>query len=125
MPNDIVRFDFGAIVQELTDTGLSLIDLAPNSVERLQYFNPALRTLSGLPIDAGVAVHSIVGDRGVGNAPDSSDGVVSYASSHLKAAESERIVPAWHSAHRHPEAIEELKRILSVHLESESSAGPP
>jgi len=42
--------------------------------------------------------------------------VVPYWSSHLDGAVSEKIVPSDHSAHRHPEAIAELKRILREHL---------
>lgn len=117
LPNDIVSLNFKGMVQELTDTGMSLIDLAPNSVMRLQYYNPALKTLASLPFDDRVAVHTIVGDRGLGNAPHSSDGVVSYTSSFLQAAQSEHVVPSWHSAHRHPEAIAELQRILLDHLQ--------
>lgn len=116
LPSDIVTLNLTGIMQEITDTGLSMIDLAPNSVTRLQYYNPLLKTLSELPIDDRVTFHTIAGDRGLGNAPTSSDGVVSYASSHLKGATSEKVVAAWHSAHRHPDAIEEIRRILTLHL---------
>ncbi len=116
LPQDLVSLDFTSIVQELTDTGMSVIDLAPTSVSRLQYYNPVLKTLVELPFDENVRVHTIAGDRGLGNAPDSSDGVVSYQSSHLQEALSEKLVPARHSAHRHPEAIEEIRRILLDHL---------
>jgi hypothetical protein len=44
----------------------------------------------------------------------SSDGVVPYTSSHLDTALSERIVPADHGAYRHPDAVEEIRRILSA-----------
>ena len=44
------------------------------------------------------AHHSIIGDRGRGNTPNSSDGVVPYWSSHLSSAESEKIVPTGHEA---------------------------
>jgi hypothetical protein len=115
LPNDVLTLNLTGIVQEITDTGLSMIDLAPNSVTRLKYSNPVLRTLSELPIDERVTFHTICGDRGLGNAPASSDGVVSYASSHLKGATSEKIVGSWHSAHRHPDAIDEIRRILTVH----------
>ena len=116
LPSDIVSFNLTGIMQELTDTGLSLVDLAPNSVTRLQYYNPLLRTLIELPIDERVTIHTIAGDRGLGNAPNSSDGVVSYQSSHLESAVSEKVVGARHSAHRHPDAIEEIRRILLLHL---------
>lgn len=62
--------------------------------------------------------HSIIGDRGRGDTPDSSDGVVPYWSSHLKGAQSELIVPDSHKAYKNPQAIEEMKRILELHLAS-------
>ena len=56
-----------------------------------------------------------MGDRGKGDTPNSSDGLVPYWSSHLDGAVSEKIVPSGHSAQQNPEAIEEVKRILKAH----------
>ena len=116
LPTNIMQFNVTGILKDMTDTGLSLIDLAPNSVTRLQYYNPLLKTLAEMPVDPRVTCHTIAGDRGLKNAPNSSDGVVSYESSHLDFAVSEKIVPAWHSSHNHPEAIAEMRRILLEHL---------
>ena len=44
-----------------------------------------------------------------------SDGVVPYWSSHMETAESELIVPSGHGAHRSPQAIAEVERILKRH----------
>jgi hypothetical protein len=55
-----------------------------------------------------------MGDRGRGNTPNSSDGVVPYWSSHLDGAESELIVPSDHLALRNAEAIKEVERILKT-----------
>ena len=46
------------------------------------------------------------------NAPNSSDGVVPYWSSHMDGATSELIVPSGHGAHQNPQAIGEVRRIL-------------
>ncbi|MFT4637543.1 MAG: hypothetical protein ACI8T1_000853 [Verrucomicrobiales bacterium] len=116
LPSNVLSLNVTGIMQELTDTGMSVLDMASNSVTRLQYYNPVLKTLVELPFDPRVKFHTIAGDRGLGNSPDSSDGVVSYASSHLKNANSEKMVPARHSAHRHPAAIKEIRRILIEHL---------
>ena len=43
-------------------------------------------TVNKLPIASGVPYHSIIGDRGRGDTPKSSDGVVPYWSSHLDGA---------------------------------------
>jgi pimeloyl-ACP methyl ester carboxylesterase len=57
-----------------------------------------------------VPLHSIIGDRG----QDGSDGVVSYASSHLDFAASELIIRAGHGGFSHPEALAEIARILKL-----------
>ena len=65
-----------------------------------------------------VVAGTIAGDRGKGDTPDSSDGVVAYWSSHLDGAVSEKIVPSGHGSHENPEGIEEARRILKLHLDS-------
>ena len=45
--------------------------------------------------------------------PNSSDGVVSYWSSHLEDTQSELIVPGSHGAYALPQTVAELKRILT------------
>lgn len=60
--------------------------------------------------------HSIIGDRGKGDSPKSSDGVVEYMSSHVCSAKTESIVPGPHSACEMPETLAEIRRILHLHL---------
>lgn len=81
-----------------------------NSVAGLSPSNPLYAALEQIPIQ--VPHHSIIGDRGKGDTPNSSDGVVPYWSSHLCTAQSEEIVPRNHGAYDHPQAILELRRIL-------------
>jgi len=87
-----------------------------NSVVFLRANSPLLKSILALPMRPGVPYHSVVGDQGRGNTPDSSDGVVPYWSSHMKGAKSEKIVPSGHGAHEHPEGIAEFRRILKLHL---------
>lgn len=63
-----------------------------------------------------VPVHTILGDRGRGTGTASSDGVVPYRSAHLDFAESELTVPTGHGGFAHPQAADELKRILRLAL---------
>lgn len=70
------------------------------------------------PFRANLKRHSIIGDGGKGNSPDSSDGIVPYWSSHISPVESELIVPAHHSLTGHPETIAEVQRILQLHLQN-------
>lgn len=87
----------------------------PNSVTGLSPTNPMLKVLDSRPIE--VPYHTIAGDRGKGDTPQSSDGVVKYWSSHLNAAKSEKIVPGPHGACEMPETLTELRRILHLHLQ--------
>jgi pimeloyl-ACP methyl ester carboxylesterase len=87
-----------------------------NSVVFLRANSPLLKSILALPMRPGVPYHSVIGDQGRGNTPDSSDGVVPYWSSHMKNAKSEKIVPSGHGSHEHPEGIVELRRILKLHL---------
>lgn len=86
----------------------------PTSVDGLSPRNPTLKVLDKQPMT--VPYHSIIGDRGKGDTPNSSDGVVKYWSSHLPSAKSEKIVPGPHSSCELPETVSELQRILLLHL---------
>ncbi|MBV9490237.1 MAG: hypothetical protein JO069_11000 [Verrucomicrobia bacterium] len=86
----------------------------PTGINGLSPKNPMLRGLDALAIRA--PYHSIIGDRGRGDTPNSSDGVVPYWSSHLAGAESELIVPGPHGAYQLPQTVNELERILRLNL---------
>jgi hypothetical protein len=90
----------------------------PTSINSLSPTAGTTVALNKLPLPKGVTFHSIIGDRGKGNTPDSSDGVVPYWSSHVAPVASEKIVPSNHSVPDCPVAAEELKRILKLHLGS-------
>jgi len=84
----------------------------PTSIDTLSPENWIVLALNNLPIADHIPYHSIIGDRGRGDTPNSSDGVVPYWSSHLEGAQSERIVPSDHGAHQNEEGIKEVRRIL-------------
>jgi pimeloyl-ACP methyl ester carboxylesterase len=86
----------------------------PNSVWGLKPTNPALPVINGVRMN--VPYHSIIGDRGKGDSPNSTDGVVAYWSSHLDGAQSEKIVPGPHGSCELPETIAELDRILRLNV---------
>ena len=91
----------------------------PNSINGLEPTNPLLISMNEVPIR--VPFHSIIGVAGHPKAPleKTSDTVVPYWSSHLNAALSETIVPYPHTAmFVKPEATDEIKRILRLHLAS-------
>ena len=111
-----------AMTGTITGEQLKLIsgtNRLPTSVSGLRPSNPALPIVNAPPIT--VPYHSIIGDRGRGDSPNSTDGVVAYWSSHLDGAKSEKIVPGPHSSCELPQTIAELDRILELHLTATSS----
>ena len=94
---------------------------APNSIDTLSPKNRFVRMINKIPIVPGIPHHTIQGDRGKGDTPNSSDGVVPYWSSHMEGAQSECIVPSDHSAHQNPKAFAEVARILKLNAEAPSS----
>ena len=69
---------------QLKDELTSIRQLSPNS--------SLVKYMSELRGSPNVPVHSIIGDRGRNDTPNSSDGVVKYHSSHLDWSASEKIV---------------------------------
>ena len=104
------------------DVGAMKLNRIPNSVDTLAPNNRFVKNVSAIPITPGIPYHTISGDRGRGDAPKSSDGIVPYWSSHLDGAQSELVVPSSHSAHQNPQAIEEVRRILKLHIASGDSS---
>lgn len=103
------------------DTTAMQLDRMPNSIDTLAPNNRFVKAINTLPLAPSVPFHSIMGDRGKGGNKDhtppvSSDGIVPYWSSHLDGAQSELIVPSSHSAHQNAQAIEEVRRILKLHV---------
>jgi pimeloyl-ACP methyl ester carboxylesterase len=107
-----------AEVAQLTGSSKRL----PNSVWGLKPSNPAFTVVNEPPIT--VPYHSIIGDRGKGDCPNCTDGVVPYWSSHLDGAKSEQIVPGPHGSAELPQTIAELDRILRLNLGIRSSSKP-
>jgi pimeloyl-ACP methyl ester carboxylesterase len=91
----------------------------PTSISGLSPSNPIYKAMDKLPIEA--PHNSIIGDRGRGDTPNSSDGVVPYWSSHLNSAQSEVIVPTDHGAMKSPKAVAEIHRILLLQAGQKSS----
>jgi pimeloyl-ACP methyl ester carboxylesterase len=86
-----------------------------NSVDSLSPKSRFLNALNTIPMTPGVPYNTIIGDRGRGDSPNSSDGVVPYWSSHMDHAQTENIVPSNHTAHQNPQAIEDVLHILKAH----------
>lgn len=92
-----------------------------NGIDNLSPSGPALQLLNRLPM-ADIPCHSVIGNRKNGGVPGGSDGVVPYASSHLDHAKSEVVVQSGHSVQQNPLAIQEIKRILKLHLQQKKAS---
>lgn len=86
----------------------------PNSVDTLAPNNRFVKAINTIPITPGIPYHTIIGDRGRKDSPNSSDGVVPYWSSHMPGATSELVVPSGHPAHQNHQAIAEVARIVKL-----------
>ena len=112
----------GATTDLLTRNRDALVDPDIRTVTSLDHMNPRsrfLQALASIPIASGVHSHSIIAVKGDGPVEDGHDGVVKYASAHLDGVESELVVRSDHSVQWAPEAIEEVRRILLLHAESQ------
>ena len=101
------------VVQEQPD--VMKLKRIPDSIDTLAPNDAFVKSMNTLPLTKGIPYHSIIGDRGRGDTPNSSDGVVPYWSSHVEGAKSEKIVPSDHGANQTPQGIAEVIRILHVH----------
>jgi pimeloyl-ACP methyl ester carboxylesterase len=88
----------------------------PNSIDTLSPTSSFVVSMNKRPLASGIPYHQVIGDRGKNDSPNSSDGVVAYWSSHLDGAQSTRIVPSGHPTHQNSEGIDEVRRILKLHL---------
>ena len=116
LPAEFIDSDRHQLLSALREEYRELFVEPANSLVFLRANSPLLKSILALPMRPGVPYHSVIGDQGRGDTPNSTDGVVPYWSSRLDGAKSERIVPSGHGAHEHPEGIAELKRILRLHL---------
>ncbi|MCU0794476.1 MAG: alpha/beta hydrolase [Akkermansiaceae bacterium] len=118
MPSTLSDLRSTALSLATADQSALILQSAPNSIGTLSPKSPFVLAVNQIPITSRVPHHTVVGDRGRGDTPNSSDGIVSYWSAHLDSATSEKVVPSGHGSHSHPEGIEEARRILHLHLKS-------
>jgi hypothetical protein len=87
-----------------------------SSVDAMTPGSPLVSVLAPLPISSNVAAHSIIAVKGDGPKEDGEDGVVAYSSAHLEDVDSELVVRSGHSSQGNPHTIEEVLRILLLHV---------
>ncbi|MCC6847528.1 MAG: alpha/beta fold hydrolase [Deltaproteobacteria bacterium] len=97
----------------------------PSAVENMTPGHPFVRALGPMPIDPGVACHSIVAVKTDPPYEGGTDGVVRYESAHRTDCASEVVVKSPHSCQSNPATIAEVRRILLVHLGDPRTPAPP
>jgi hypothetical protein len=123
MPLMVATVPFRTISAAMVpDPSAAQLNRIPTSIDTLSPKNRFVVEIEKYPTTPGIPFHTIEGDRGHGDAPNSSDGVVPYWSSHFGGETSELIVPSNHSAPRNPQAIAEVRRILKLnaHIKEKS-----
>lgn len=123
LPSELTKRMLDVMSRNPGKIALQSLEDIPTSIDNMDPNSDFIRTLAQLPIAPGVEAHSIIAVDGDGPLADASDGVVRYESAHLDGVSSEAIVHSGHSAQGNPEAIEEIRRILLVHLRSRPAAG--
>ena len=94
----------------------SVVWRLPTSVDMLEPSHPLARGVDELPISECVTVHTIAGSGHFTAGMETGDGVVPLSSAVHPRAQSEVLIKAKHTqVHRTPEAVTEIRRILSEH----------
>jgi len=93
----------------------------PTSIDTLDPDSDVLNALLHMTPGEGIIFHSIIGSIRPTPVPQSTDGVVSYQSSHLDGVKSELVVRSDHGVQKDPEAIREVRRILLEHLQAQTA----
>ena len=81
-----------------------------SSIDSLSPRNPYYPALEKMPITR--PFDTILGDRGRGDSPHSSDGIVGYWSAHWDGARAETVVPYGHQCAMRPEVFDRLHAIV-------------
>jgi pimeloyl-ACP methyl ester carboxylesterase len=125
MPKNLVNLGANVSAAALETKGSYYLRRMPNSIDSLSPKSAFVAAVGSQPLARDIPYHQIIGDRGRGDSPKSSDGVVAYWSSHVDGAQSTRIVPAPHGTHQNAEGIAEVRRILKLHLKNRSVSSAP
>jgi hypothetical protein len=92
--------------------------MVPSAVDNMSPGSPFIVGLQQIPVVSSVKVHSIIAVEGDGPVADLNDGVVAYSSANIEPVESEFVVrPSSHSTQANPKTIEEVHRILRLHVD--------
>jgi pimeloyl-ACP methyl ester carboxylesterase len=118
LPGNLVRGSIDLVTQSESTRLRRQMDRMPSSVDNMRPDHRFTKTFSAIPVDEGVAAHSIIAVAGDGPPEEGNDGVVEYQSAHIDEAVSELVVRSGHSVQGHPRTILEVRRILLLHVDA-------
>ena len=90
--------------------------VVPSAVDNMSPRHHFIKALQKIPVAPNITVNSIIAVEGDGPVEPGNDGVVEYSSAHIEPVESELVVRWNHSLQGRPETIEEIRRILRLHI---------
>jgi hypothetical protein len=110
-----------AALRDLMDDNLKDLKVGASSVPlgsvtSMSPNNPLQKAFAAIPVSSNVAAHSIIAVQGEGPIETGDDGVVSYQSAHIPEAVSELVIRSGHSVQSDPRTVNEVRRILLLHL---------
>lgn len=119
LPGNVVGRSMGLLrLTSGSEVGKFTHGRLPTSLDGMSPKNPGLRAVAEIPVAPRIKAHSIIPVLGDGDPRDGGrDGVVAYDSAHVDYVESEFIVRGPHTCLNLPATIEEVRRILYLHLE--------
>jgi len=96
----------------------------PSAVDNMSPQHHFIRALQEIPVAPSITAHSIIAVEGDGPVEQGDDGVVKYSAAHIEPVESELVVRSSHSTQGNPHTIEEVRRILRLHVGPKTGPGP-
>jgi hypothetical protein len=97
---------------------------SPSAVDNMSPRHHFILALQEIPVAPSVTVNSIIAVEGDGQVEQGNDGVVEYSSAHIEPVESELVVKSGHSTQGNPHTIEEVRRILRLHVGLSTGTAP-
>lgn len=117
LPGDLSQRALTTLTQNQDKLLIQQMEKLPTSIDNMNPSHPFIKTLASIPVAEGIKAHSIIPVLGEGPLSGGNDGIVAYDSAHIDGVASELIVQSGHSVQSHPQAIEEICRILTDHLD--------
>lgn len=120
VPSQLARLTADIVEQSsyaLTPLGFEIAEDRTTSLEQLSSKSRLTGDLYLKPLNPGINYHSVIASNKGAHVPpaDTSDGLVSYQSSHIDGVDSETIIfQCGHGVHRNEDGIAEIVRLLKL-----------